>query len=232
MLRSSGRTRPESASSSVLATFITRYSSGRTRSEASTSTGRPPAPTEPAAAPCTTVGLSVSVDGPNVVCGARAFHGGSTWAPPTVEVPVSSAGALTFPSGRVVDFEIEPERCEALLRGLDDIGMTLTLCDEIEQFEADIERVIMPGLTHWSSPNFMAYFPAFPSFPSLLGEMLCSATNTIGFSWVGSPASTELETRCLDWVANLINLPADFTHQQGKGGGGCLQGTAAEAGAE
>jgi len=47
------------------------------------------------------------------------------------------AQTLTFPSGRVVDFEIDPERCEALLRGLDDIGMTLTLCDEIEQFEAD-----------------------------------------------------------------------------------------------
>ena len=97
--------------------------------------------------------------------------------------------------------------------------------------QADIERVIMPGLTHWGSPRFMAYFPAFASYPSLLGEMLCSAANTIGFSWVGSPASTELETRCLDWVAQLLDLPPEFTHQQGQGGGGCLQGTAAEAGA-
>ena len=97
--------------------------------------------------------------------------------------------------------------------------------------QPDIERVILPGMTHWGSPRFFSYFPAFASYPSLLGELLCSATNSIGFSWVGSPASTELETRCLDWVATLLDLPEEFKHSAGGGGGGCLQGTAAEAGA-
>ena len=49
-------------------------------------------------------------------------------------------------------------------------------------------------MTHWQSPSFFAYFPANSSFPGLLGEMLSGALNMIGFSWIGSPAATELET--------------------------------------
>ena len=49
-------------------------------------------------------------------------------------------------------------------------------------------------MTHWQSPSFFAYFPANSSFPGLLGEMLSGAFNVIGFSWIGSPAATELET--------------------------------------
>ena len=55
-------------------------------------------------------------------------------------------------------------------------------------------------MTHWQSPNFYAYFPANSSFPGLLGEMLSGAFNVIGFSWIGSPAATELETVC--WHRN------------------------------
>jgi len=50
------------------------------------------------------------------------------------------------------------------------------------------------GMTHWQSPSFFAYFPANSSFPALLGEMMSGALNMIGFSWIGSPAATELET--------------------------------------
>lgn len=48
----------------------------------------------------------------------------------------------------------------------------------------DIERVIMPGITHWQSPHMHAYFPALNSFPSLLGDMLADAINCLGFTWV------------------------------------------------
>ncbi len=97
--------------------------------------------------------------------------------------------------------------------------------------EADMERVVMPGITHWGSPRYFAYFPAYASWPSLLGEMWCSTFNTIGFSWIGSPVSTELETRCLDWLGHMLHLPPVFLHSSNSGGGGVLQGTAAEAAA-
>lgn len=50
------------------------------------------------------------------------------------------------------------------------------------------------GVTHWQSPNFFAYYPANSSFPGILGEMMSAAFNCIGFSWIGCPAATELET--------------------------------------
>lgn len=49
------------------------------------------------------------------------------------------------------------------------------------------------GITHWQSPNFFAYYPANSSFPGMLGDMLSSMFNVIGFSWISSPACTELE---------------------------------------
>lgn len=93
----------------------------------------------------------------------------------------------------------------------------------------DVEENIMPGVTHWQSPNFFAYFSANSSFPGMLGEMLSGALNIIGFSWVGSPAATELETIVLDWFGKLLALPEAFLSTSGTGGGGCIQGTASEA---
>ncbi|KAM4633886.1 aromatic-L-amino-acid decarboxylase [Polymixia lowei] len=93
----------------------------------------------------------------------------------------------------------------------------------------DVERVIMPGITHWHSPYFYAYFPAASSFPAMLADMLCEAIGCIGFSWAASPACTELETVMLDWLGKMLQLPEDFiagTHGQG---GGVIQGTASEA---
>lgn len=56
--------------------------------------------------------------------------------------------------------------------------------EEWKDIVKDIERVIMPGMTHWQSPHMHAYFPALVSFPSLLGDMLADAINCIGFTWV------------------------------------------------
>ncbi|CAF0783701.1 unnamed protein product [Adineta ricciae] len=94
----------------------------------------------------------------------------------------------------------------------------------------DIERVIMPGVTHWQSPYMHAYFPALNSYPSMLGDMLANCLNQIGFTWASSPACTELETVVMDWLAKMIGLPNDFLHSHADTtGGGVIQTTASEA---
>lgn len=121
----------------------------------------------------------------------------------------------------------------------------------------DIERVIMPGITHWQSPHMHAYFPALNSFPSLLGDMLADGINCLGFTWVkiefydsegdqrytfllhifatyfclqaSSPACTELETITMNWLGKMIGLPDSFIHTKNGKGGGVIQTTASEA---
>ncbi|TYZ60149.1 hypothetical protein PybrP1_003116 [[Pythium] brassicae (nom. inval.)] len=91
----------------------------------------------------------------------------------------------------------------------------------------DCERVIFPALTHWASPDFFAYFKVYGSDPSVLADMLCSALNVVGFSWVAAPAATELEQVMCDWLARLLALPACFTSESV--GGGVIQGSASES---
>ena len=92
----------------------------------------------------------------------------------------------------------------------------------------DLEDVVLPGLTHWQSPSFFAYFPANASGPAVLGELLSAGLGVQGMLWSTSPAATELETRVLDWLAELTGLPAAFRSDSGTGGG-VIQGTASEA---
>lgn len=102
---------------------------------------------------------------------------------------------------------------------------------EPEPFEAvlaDIDRVIMPGVTHWQHPGWFAYFPANSSYPSILGELLSAGLGVQGMSWVTSPACTELETLMLDWMLELLDLPDRF-HSTSATGGGVIQGSASEA---
>ena len=70
----------------------------------------------------------------------------------------------------------------------------------------DLDRVIVPGLTHWQHPSFFAYFPGNGSYPSILGELLSAGLGVQGMSWVTSPACTELETLMLDWMVELLDL--------------------------
>ncbi|XP_028919953.1 aromatic-L-amino-acid decarboxylase [Ornithorhynchus anatinus] len=103
---------------------------------------------------------------------------------------------------------------------------------EPETFEdvmRDVDRIVMPGVTHWHSPYFFAYFPTASSYPAMLGDMLCGAIGCIGFSWVASPACTELETVMLDWLGRMINLPEEFLAGRDGEGGGVIQGSASEA---
>src|ERR1035437_8442851 len=89
---------------------------------------------------------------------------------------------------------------------------------------ADIERLILPGITHWQSPNFFAFFPANNSGPSILGELLSAGLGVQGMLWATSPACTELETHVLDWLADMLALPAKF--KSSGPGGGVIQDTA------
>jgi aromatic-L-amino-acid decarboxylase len=90
----------------------------------------------------------------------------------------------------------------------------------------DLDELIVPGLTHWQSPGFFAYFPCNNSGPAILGELVSAGLGIQGMLWSTSPASTELEIRMLQWLGRLVGLPAGFLDAPG---GGCLQGTASEA---
>ncbi|KAK0264312.1 hypothetical protein LTR91_021899 [Friedmanniomyces endolithicus] len=93
--------------------------------------------------------------------------------------------------------------------------------------ESDIERTIMPGITHWQSPKYMAFFAASSTYPGILGEMWSAALTSANFNWICSPAVTELETIVLDWLAQILALPHLFL-SKGEGGG-VIQGSASEA---
>ncbi|KAK3919004.1 Aromatic-L-amino-acid decarboxylase [Frankliniella fusca] len=93
----------------------------------------------------------------------------------------------------------------------------------------DLDKHIMPGVTHWHSPSFHAYFPTANSFPGIVGEMLSAGLGVIGFSWITSPACTELEVIVMDWLGKLLGLPEEFLHSGPGSGGGVIQGSASEA---
>ncbi|KAJ8058889.1 hypothetical protein OCU04_011873 [Sclerotinia nivalis] len=95
------------------------------------------------------------------------------------------------------------------------------------EIQKDIESKIMPGLTHWQSPNFMAFFPASSTYPAMLGELYSAAFTAPAFNWICSPAVTELETIVMDWLAKLFNLPECYLSSTY--GGGVIQGSASEA---
>ncbi|VEN46969.1 unnamed protein product [Callosobruchus maculatus] len=94
---------------------------------------------------------------------------------------------------------------------------------------ADVENVIMPGVTHWQSPRMHAYYPALTSYPSMLAEMLTNAINCLGFTWASSPACTELEMIVTNWLGKMIGLPYHFLHNKESDGGGVIQTTASES---
>ena len=92
---------------------------------------------------------------------------------------------------------------------------------------ADVDRVILPGVTHWQSPNFFAYFPANTSGPAILGELLSAGLGVQGMLWVTSPACTELETHMMDWLVDMLDLPGIF--KSTSTGGGVIQDSASSA---
>lgn len=99
--------------------------------------------------------------------------------------------------------------------------------EPFEAILADIEPLIMPGITHWQSPNFFAFFPANASGPAILGDLLSSGLGVQGMLWATSPACTELETHVLDWLVDMLGLPEKF--KSTAAGGGVIQDTASSA---
>jgi len=92
---------------------------------------------------------------------------------------------------------------------------------------ADVEKLILPGITHWQSPNFFAFFPCNASAPAILGDLLSSGFGVQGMLWATSPACTELETHVLDWLVPMLGLPEKFLSTST--GGGVIQDTASSS---
>jgi aromatic-L-amino-acid decarboxylase len=99
--------------------------------------------------------------------------------------------------------------------------------ESFEAMLADVEKLILPGITHWQSPNFYAYFPSNASAPAILGDLLSSGLGVQGMLWATSPACTELETHVMDWLARMLALPEKFLSTSA--GGGVIQDTASSA---
>ncbi len=90
--------------------------------------------------------------------------------------------------------------------------------EPFDQILADLNQIIMPGVTHWQHPNFYAYFPANASGPAILGDLLSSGLGVQGMIWATSPACTELETVVVDWLADVLGLPSQW-RTDARGGG-------------
>ena len=99
--------------------------------------------------------------------------------------------------------------------------------ESFDKILADIEPVILPGITHWQSPNFYAFFPCNASGPAILGDLLSSGLGVQGMLWATSPACTELESHVMDWLVHMLDLPPKF-HSTNTGGG-VIQDTASSA---
>jgi aromatic-L-amino-acid/L-tryptophan decarboxylase len=99
--------------------------------------------------------------------------------------------------------------------------------ETFESILGDVNSVILPGVTHWQSPNFFAYFPCNASGPGILGDLLSSGLGVQGMLWSTSPACTELETHVMDWLVSMLGLPEKF--RSSSTGGGVIQDTASSA---
>lgn len=99
--------------------------------------------------------------------------------------------------------------------------------EPFEDMLTDLRQTIMPGITHWQHPSFFAYFPANASPPAILGDLLGSGLGVQGMVWATSPGCTELEAVVVDWLVELLGLPAHFW--TGSTGGGSIQDSASSA---
>src|SRR5438874_3734479 len=99
--------------------------------------------------------------------------------------------------------------------------------ETLEAILRDLDSKILPGITHWQSPNYFAYFPANSSPPSVAGDLLSSGLGVQGMLWATSPSCTELEIRVLDWLVEMLDLPQHFLSTST--GGGVIQDSASSA---
>jgi aromatic-L-amino-acid decarboxylase len=93
--------------------------------------------------------------------------------------------------------------------------------EPVDAILADLDALILPGITHWQHPRFFGYFPTGASLASVLGDMVSTGLGVIGLNWQASPALTELEQVTTDWLRDLLGLSAAFS--------GVIQDTASAA---
>ncbi|CAD6344049.1 unnamed protein product [Miscanthus lutarioriparius] len=99
--------------------------------------------------------------------------------------------------------------------------------ESMDRILDDVQRDVLPGLTHWQNPSFFAYFQANASGAGFAGKMLSAGLNVVPFVWKASPVATELEQVVVNWMAGLLGLPELFRFVGG--GGGVLYGSTCEA---
>jgi len=80
--------------------------------------------------------------------------------------------------------------------------------EPLEAILADVDRIVVPGLTHWNHPGFFAYFANSSPGPAVLAEALAAAFNANAMLWKTAPAATEMELVVLDWLRQMLGLPA------------------------
>ena len=99
--------------------------------------------------------------------------------------------------------------------------------EDYDRIVADLDKVIVPGLLHWQSPNFYGFFPANISPASIVGDLVSSGLGVQGMNWQTSPSCTELESLVLDWLVEMLGLPEIFLSSGD--GGGVIQDSASSA---
>jgi aromatic-L-amino-acid/L-tryptophan decarboxylase len=85
-----------------------------------------------------------------------------------------------------------------------------TEAESFEQILSDLDRVIMPGLTHWQHPSFFGFFPSNSALASVVGDLLSTGLGVLGLSWQSSPALTELEEVVTDWLRQMLGLSGEW----------------------
>ncbi|MDT8436517.1 MAG: pyridoxal-dependent decarboxylase [Gemmatimonadota bacterium] len=93
--------------------------------------------------------------------------------------------------------------------------------EALEEILADLDGIVVPGLTHWNHPGFLAWFPSSSADPGVLAEFVAAALNVNAMLWRTAPAATELERRMVEWTRDFVGLPPVFE--------GVLQDTASSA---
>ena len=164
-------------------------------------------------------------------------------SPPTATTEPTSPGAPSGPAwwagARPADelAEAAPAVVDWAVRYLSEVGERPVLSEvapgwvrdqlpahapeEPEAWDAilsDLDRVVVPGTTHWQSPRWFGYFQANSSAPAVLAEAIIATLGTQGMLWQTGPACTEVETLVMDWLAELLGLPERF-RSDGPGGG-------------
>ncbi|KAK6903875.1 hypothetical protein I203_107385 [Kwoniella mangroviensis CBS 8507] len=99
---------------------------------------------------------------------------------------------------------------------------------QFDEIQRDFGKLILPGITHWQSPSFFAYFPSNSTFECMIADLLSSSVSNPGFNWICSPACTELEQVVVEWAARMLGLSKEFWGSSGIGGG-VIMGSASDS---